>query len=51
MKVGLDYETQKFATGTKQNCQANVWDSSGQTMFRDTVINWNRREQDLLSIM
>jgi small GTP-binding protein len=34
--IGLDMHTHKLSTGTKK-CNAKIWDTSGQAMFRDTI--------------
>mmetsp|Transcript_2058 Transcript_2058/g.2735 ORF Transcript_2058/g.2735 Transcript_2058/m.2735 type:complete len:313 (+) Transcript_2058:46-984(+) len=34
--IGLDFHTHKMATETKK-CNAKIWDTSGQAMFRDTI--------------
>ena len=34
--LGLDLSQKRFATGTKK-CNAKIWDTSGQALFRDTI--------------
>lgn len=34
--IGLDVHNHKIATGSKK-CNAKIWDTSGQAMFRDTI--------------
>ena len=35
--IGLDYETKRFRIGGSQPCSVNIWDTSGQALFRDTL--------------
>mmetsp|Transcript_79289 Transcript_79289/g.155116 ORF Transcript_79289/g.155116 Transcript_79289/m.155116 type:complete len:226 (+) Transcript_79289:382-1059(+) len=34
--IGLDFDQRNFSTGAKR-CNAKIWDTSGQAVFRDTI--------------